>query len=346
MASVFQRTRWVKADGTKVPKEEALRLIALGEQIEERVGPAWYLNYVDENDRRFTTRSRATTKTEAKRLAVEAELRAERVRRGLDAALPKDGGGTLAELMEWWLETCRKGKAGYASERSGARIHIKKTNFGTMTLLQFNSAMAEQLLLQVQKSGLSLQTVAHVRGYLSRAFNKARKMGRWSGRNPIEDVDGVKIPKYVADYLRAEEIPAVIEALPPEWRALFATAILAGLRRGELFALRKCDVDLGSSLITVRRSHERDTPKGGEADTVPISSELAPFLRAAMEASPSELVFPASDGSMRSRDTDMPRVLRTAMARAGLVEGYRFVCRAKVDSRFSGALPVIHLAAA
>jgi hypothetical protein len=115
MASVFQRTRWVKADGTKVPRQEARRLLACGERVEKRVGPAWYLSYIDENGRRLTTRSRATTRTEAKRLAVEAELRAERVRRGLDAALPKDGGGTLAALIDWWLKTCRKGKAGYAT---------------------------------------------------------------------------------------------------------------------------------------------------------------------------------------------------------------------------------------
>ncbi len=71
MASVFQRTRWVRSDGTKVPRQEARRLLARGERLEKRVGPAWYLNYIDENGRRLTTHSRATTKTEAKRLAVE-----------------------------------------------------------------------------------------------------------------------------------------------------------------------------------------------------------------------------------------------------------------------------------
>ncbi len=44
--------------------------------------------------------------------------------------------------------------------------------------------------------------------------------------------------------------------------------------RQELFALRKTDVDLAAGIITVSRSHDRDTPKNGGADAVPIKSEL------------------------------------------------------------------------
>ncbi len=84
MASVFQRTRWVKADGTNVSGREAALLAELGQQVERRVGPAWYVAYTDENGRRVITRSHAATRTEARRLAVDIELRAERVRRGLD----------------------------------------------------------------------------------------------------------------------------------------------------------------------------------------------------------------------------------------------------------------------
>jgi hypothetical protein len=35
------------------------------------------------------------------------------------------------------------------------------------------------------------------------------------------------------------------------------------MRKGELFALQKSDVDFTSGLILVSRSHERDIPKGG-----------------------------------------------------------------------------------
>jgi hypothetical protein len=51
------------------------------------------------------------------------------------------------------------------------------------------------------------------------------------------------------------------------------------------------------------------------------------YLKRAIAASPSELVFPAEDGSMHPRHTKVEEVLRRAMRRAGLVTGYVHKCR-------------------
>ena len=72
----------------------------------------------------------------------------------------------------------------------------------------------------------------------------------------------------------------MLEKLPPKWKCLFATAIYTGMRKGELLALRKVDVDLSARLITIRRSHDRDATKGNHADAIPIATELVPYLRA------------------------------------------------------------------
>src|SRR5216683_1617595 len=69
-------------------------------------------------------------------------------------------------------------------------------------------------------------------------------------------------------------------ALDARWRPIFATAIYTGLRRGELLALRKADVDLDAGTIAVCRSHGNATTKGGHADLLPIAEELHPYLRA------------------------------------------------------------------
>ncbi len=66
---------------------------------------------------------------------------------------------------------------------------------------------------------------------------------------------------------------------------------------------------------------------------MPIADELAPFLKSAIDASPSELVFPAGDGAMRSREVDLEKILRRAMKRAGIVTGYRYVCRVRKAPR-------------
>lgn len=56
------------------------------------------------------------------------------------------------------------------------------------------------------------------------------------------------------DALTPEHVEQLLQALPDTDRALWATAFYAGLRRGELRALRWSDVDLDRSMIHVRRS--------------------------------------------------------------------------------------------
>ncbi len=48
----------------------------------------------------------------------------------------------------------------------------------------------------------------------------------------------------------------LLAALPEKDRALWATAMYAGLRRGELMALHWEDVDLASGLIRVERAYD------------------------------------------------------------------------------------------
>jgi integrase len=101
------------------------------------------------------------------------------------------------------------------------------------------------------------------------------------------------------------------------------------MRKGELFALQKADVDFSAGLILVSRSHGRDIPKGGRVEAIPINSELTTYLKKAIAASPSELVFPDERGKMLPKHTAMVEVRRRAMRRAGIVTGYVHKCRLK-----------------
>src|ERR1700704_3510484 len=80
-----------------------------------------------------------------------------------------------------------------------------------------------------------------------------------------------------------------------------ATAVYTGLRKGELIGLRKKDVDLKRRLLTVERSYERDTTKGGHSDVIPIAAELEPYLRAALRGPSWHVLFPRPDGSNAPR---------------------------------------------
>jgi len=97
--------------------------------------------------------------------------------------------------------------------------------------------------------------------------------------------------------------------------------------KGQLIGLRKADVDLPNRLLTVTRSYRRDTTKGGHADVIPIATELMPYLEDAIASSPSNLVFPAPDGSMTSEAVQLELVLRRALHKAGIVESWLHKCR-------------------
>jgi len=127
--------------------------------------------------------------------------------------------------------------------------------------------------------------------------------------------------------LKAHEVPAFLASAPDQWRDLFAAALYLGLRKGELFAFKKSDVDLITMTATIQRSYLRPTTKGGHVDTLPIAPQLVPYLKHAMAASGSEYMFPGPDGGMRSKDNDMARLTRVVCRRAGLVEGYDHSCR-------------------
>jgi len=288
----------------------------------------WYLRWKDEAGRWRDKSSTAQTKAEARRLQAELERRAERSRMGIEPAMPEDGGGTLEALFTWWLGAYSKATAGHRTNETTIRKHFHGTELAKLPLRAVTSGRIEAFL-QAKVGKLSPQTLNHLRGYLSRAFNAARRAGRWPGPNPAQDVRKRKVPKRQPDYLRPHEVPLLLMALHARWRPLFATALYTGLRKGELLALRKSDVDLARQVLVVARSHERDTTKGGRAEAIPIATELVPFLKVAMAASPSGLIFPKLDGTRMRRDVNLEWTLRRALGRAGVVEGYLHACRRK-----------------
>jgi integrase len=288
----------------------------------------WYLKYKDAAGRWQDKVCDAKTKGQAVELQREVQVAEDRARHGLDQRPPKDGGGTVDELVEWWVESFLAKRASYAQCIGTIRKHIIGSKLGGRRLVDVRSGHVEAFL--EEKAGdFSSETLNHLRGYLGRAFNVAIRTQRFTGSNPVSKVPKRKIPRKLPDYLRPEEVVPVLANVPSRWRCLFATALYTGMRKGELLGLRKEDVDLSARLITIRRSHDRDTTKGGHADAVPIAAELLPYLETAIAASATDLVFPGRDGHLLSRRVQLEQVLRRALRRANILTGYRHTCRRK-----------------
>ncbi|TMB11637.1 MAG: hypothetical protein E6J65_26665, partial [Deltaproteobacteria bacterium] len=159
------------------------------------------------------------------------------------------------------------------------------------------------------------------------AFNRARRADLVHGQNPASDTRPWKVPKRAPAFLEPHEVPRLLAELSCEDRPLVAAALYAGLRKGELFGLQKRDVDLKRRLLTVRRSYDNDTTKGAREEAVPIAAALVPYLEAAIDTSKVALLFPRADGEMRTEADKLGKRLRSALSRAGIVEGYFHLCR-------------------
>ena len=101
--------------------------------------------------------------------------------------------------------------------------------------------------------------------------------------NPIDGVERHPI-RYSGDYdiYSREEIDAIVRhAADDQDAAIYLTAALTGLRRGELLALRWRDVDFAGQAIRVRANLSYGqivTPKSGKVRVVPMVDEVAQRL--------------------------------------------------------------------
>jgi integrase len=130
--------------------------------------------------------------------------------------------------------------------------------------------------------GLDASTVRNTLMPLRAMFRRAVARGEVA----VNPTTGLELPAVDGRRDRIAsptEAAALLAALLERDRALWATAMYAGLRRGELLALRCEDVDLAAGVIRVERSWDAKegviAPKSRAARrTVPIAAALRDYL--------------------------------------------------------------------
>jgi integrase len=296
-------------------------------------GRVWWLKYKDAVGEWTPEATKAATKAEAKALLHEIERRVERQRLGLEPLSVNPEGWTVADLMQWWLDTYSRHSPSHDRNVGSVRRHILTAPLATKPLEHVRSGDVEQLL-QGMEGQLSAGTINHTRQFLVGAFNRAREAGKWLGTNPAEPVRTRRGVEQFGDILRPEELAPFMAALDPDQRPVFAAAIFTGLRKGELCGLQKTDVDIPRRLLVARRSYARPFPKSRKQRVVRLPDEFVPFLEYAIETVPGPWLFPDPDGGMRTVTWQPEDILRRALKRAGIVTGYTHVCR-RATCRFS-----------
>lgn len=212
---------------------------------------------------------------------------------------------TVEQVAWLWLEAAWSGSV---RDRSG---HHYKPG----TLREYGRALSLRVLPEFAAIPLSELTRADLQDFVDRLL--ARELAPSTIRNTMNPLQAiyrhaVRRELVVVNPTREIDLPAargrreriataaeaarLIAALPEPDRAIWAAAFYAGLRRGELQALRASDIDLGRSEVAVQRSWDQYegpiAPKSKAGiRTVPILGVLRDQLDARPMATGSTLVF-------------------------------------------------------
>ena len=224
--------------------------------------PAFQAQVFSPRDRRTIRKSfRSLSEARAWRTDTQAALR--------KGTLRAPTRTTLEEAAGDWLTAA---KAGIARTRSGdpykpsalrsyeEALRTKVLpELGRLRLSSVDRVAIQDLVDRLTAEGLAPSTVRNsilpLRAIFRRAVARAEVI-----RNPTLALSLPAVRGRRDRVARPAEARDLVAALGEADRALWATALYAGLRRGELQALRWSDVDLEAGLIRVERSWD---PKAG-----------------------------------------------------------------------------------
>jgi integrase len=202
---------------------------------------------------------------------------------------------TVAQFLDRWLADVKPRVSPRTYERYEQICHMNIVALlGAVPLArlrpeQISDAYAKALATGRRKGdgGLSPRTVRQMHAIIKSALAQAVK---WDilGRNPAAAVRGPKVSRVTMQTYDLEQTAELIEAARD--KRVFIPALLAvlgGLRRGEIAALRWRQVDLSGAQLAVVQSAEQTRdgvrykgPKSGRARTIALSPTLVTELKA------------------------------------------------------------------
>ncbi len=125
--------------------------------------------------------------------------------------------------------------------------------FGHYRLDRITPEAVQAFLNERLKAGMNPVTLNRLVRQLRTVLEHARRW-RYISENPVDLVERPRVRKRPMDYLRPDEIGRFLDAAPANRRLLFKSAILTGLRMGELLAMKWGHLDWHSGRYHVVES--------------------------------------------------------------------------------------------
>lgn len=165
---------------------------------------------------------------------------------------------------------------------------------------------------------LAPQTVKHILGLLRRLIHFAVSRDLCAMPTHLHFTMPI-VDNQKTEVLTDEQLSRLIQALDAEEdqdaAAFIRLALVTGIRKGALMALRWDDCDFDRNIITLRG----EAAKKGKTEHVPMTASARAVLES-IQSRESPFVFPGKDGNQR---TDYRRIARRVKRVAGLPEDFR-----------------------
>ena len=215
------------------------------------------------------------------------------------------------------------------STQKHRRFMLKKhllPRFGDMAVSDVTRQEIQVYVAHLTQAGYAPKSIDHVHDVLSAVLRTAVKWGHLQ-ENPARGVDLPTLkcvrPKWA---LTTGQAASLLADLPPLARTMVGLAILSGLRRGELFALRWKDIDEHARMLTVREAvydGTFGTPKTEAGSRrIPLSETALRLVREwtahATDTQPEALLFATRLGTPISPNNVLRRAIFPACKRLGL----------------------------
>jgi len=234
---------------------------------------------------------------------------------------------TVAQFLGRWLDHIKTQVSPKSHERYAGLVNqnlipvLGAVRLNKLKPVQISTVYAGALAngRRDGAGGLSPRTVGHMHRVLKQALGQALEWNELT-RNPADAVDPPRVdwkPMQTYDLPQTVEVIEAVRETPMLMPAVLA--VLCGLRRGEICALRWRSVDLKAASISVVESLEQTkaglrfkSPKSGKGRTVALSATVVDELRAhrikraqellklGVGLSDDDLVLGHADGSIMS----------------------------------------------
>lgn len=274
-------------------------------QYTDTKGKVFWLAYVNlrsKTDPRIRVqKEERLIETEKKAIAKEKELRETCLRE----IIKKEGSEpTFGEIVDKWEKYLRNEES---IQQDTIDDYLSAIKLWSESILKKQASEINKQdirliisnLVKIEKSkGFQLRVL----GCLKRVYTWGKEEGLIKGG--LESItSGIKISKAedkVPEILTSEEIKKIVNEARGrnhKWFAVWQTALLTGMRSGELFALTWDSLDFSNNLIVVSRSYNKrkrefKCTKGGYFRTVPMSPELKKLFLELKSNTKSDFVLP------------------------------------------------------